>query len=78
MVGTITGRQKGKAKERSEDEQPARTKKGRKLDPLMIGHSLTHDPFNVTWMQDLIVMRGLEQASPINVIFLFVAKVEAH
>jgi hypothetical protein len=33
MVGTIMGRQKGKAKERPKDVQPARTKKKEKANP---------------------------------------------
>jgi len=48
MATTITseGRQKGKAKERSKDVQPAGPKKKRKreLVPLVVGSYLTHNP----------------------------------
>jgi len=37
MVGTITQKTEGKAKERSKDTQPARTKEGEELDPLVVG-----------------------------------------
>jgi hypothetical protein len=47
MARTITsqGRQKGKAKERSKDVQPAGPKKKRReLVPLVVGSYLTHNP----------------------------------
>ncbi len=37
MVGTITQKTEGKAKERSKDTQPARTKEGEGLVPLVVG-----------------------------------------
>jgi hypothetical protein len=52
MVGTITWKTKGKnAKERPKDVQPARTKEGKELVPLMVGSYLTHSPSNVVCMQ---------------------------
>ncbi len=45
------GRQNEKAKERSKDEHPTRTKKGRGLVLLMVGSYLTHDPYNVAFTQ---------------------------
>jgi hypothetical protein len=80
MAETIRGRQIGKAKERPKYAQHARTKKGRKLVLLMVGSYLTHGPSNVTCMQIMrvIVMGGLEQTSPLNAIFLSIAKVKAH
>ncbi len=44
-------RQKRKAKERPKDAQPAGTKKGEKLVPLVVGSYLTHCPSNVINMQ---------------------------
>ncbi len=42
MVGTITWKTKGKnAKERPKDVQPARTKEGKELVPLMAGSYFT-------------------------------------
>jgi hypothetical protein len=40
MAGTITQKTKGKAKERSKDAQPARTKEEEELVPLMVGSPL--------------------------------------
>jgi hypothetical protein len=51
MVGTITQKTKGKAKERLKDAQPARTKEGRELVPFVVGSYLTHNPSNVANMQ---------------------------
>jgi hypothetical protein len=51
MVGTITQKTKGKAKERSKDVQLARIKEGRELVPSMVGSYFIHSPFNVACMQ---------------------------
>jgi len=51
MTKTITRKTKRKAKERSKDAKPIRTKEGRKLNPLVVGSYLTHNLFNVTGMQ---------------------------
>jgi hypothetical protein len=51
MVGTITRKTKKKANERPKDKQPAKTKKRKKLVPLMVGNYFTHGPSNVTCMQ---------------------------
>jgi hypothetical protein len=51
MVGTITWKTKGKAKERSTDAELAGTKEeGRELAPLVLGNYLMHIPSNVTCM----------------------------
>jgi hypothetical protein len=51
MARTITRKTKRKAKERPKDVQPARTKKGRDLVPLVVGSSFTYSPFDVACMQ---------------------------
>jgi len=51
MVGSITLKTKGKAKERPKDTQPARTKEGRELIHVVEGSYLTHSPSNVTSME---------------------------
>jgi hypothetical protein len=51
MAKTITKETKREAKERLKDTQLARTKKGRKLVPFMVGSYFTHNLFNVANMQ---------------------------
>jgi len=45
MAGTITWKTKGKAKERPKDAQPAGTKEGRELVPLVAGKPFHPQPF---------------------------------
>ncbi len=47
MAETIRRKTKEKAKNRSKDMQPAWTKEGRELVPLLIGSYLTHNPSDV-------------------------------
>jgi hypothetical protein len=42
-----TQKTKGKAKERPKDVQPAGTKEGREVVPLVVGSYLTHHPSNI-------------------------------
>jgi hypothetical protein len=51
MARIITWKTKGKAEKRSKDTQPARTKEGRELVPLVVRNYLTHCFSNVTCMQ---------------------------
>jgi hypothetical protein len=51
MVGTITHKTQGTAKERLKDAQPTKTKEGRELVPFMVGSYFTHNPSNVANMQ---------------------------
>jgi hypothetical protein len=80
MVKPSLGRQKGKVKKRPKDEQFARTKKGRELDPLVVGSYLTHGPSNVTSMQ--IVRFHSNGRSRTSITrqrdFLSITKVKAH
>jgi hypothetical protein len=46
MVGTISGKTKRKAKERSKDAQLARTKEGRELVPLVARRNCYEDKVN--------------------------------
>jgi len=71
IVGTITQKTKGKAKEKSKDAQRTETKEGRELFSFMVGSYLTHSLSNVNGKQ--IVRsnnnRRFKQASPANTIF---------
>jgi hypothetical protein len=51
MVGTITHKTKGKAKERPTNAQTTGTEERRKLVLLVVGSYLTHSLSNVTYMQ---------------------------
>jgi hypothetical protein len=53
MAGTITKKTKEKVKERSKNMQPAGTKEGRELVPLVVGSYFTHHPSNVTYMHNV-------------------------
>jgi len=64
MVGTITQKTKGKAKEKLY-AQPVGTKEGRELVPLLVGSYLTQNPSNVTNMQ--IVRSNNNRRSKTNI-----------
>ncbi len=70
---------KGKAKKGQKDAQPAGTKEGKELIPLVVGNYLTHSLSNVTCMQ--IVRsnnnRRLTQVTFANTIFLSIAKAKS-
>jgi hypothetical protein len=71
----------GRQKARPKDTQPLMNQtKGRKLVPLMVGSYLTRSLSDVANMQimNLIVIGGLEQASPANANFLSIAKAKVH
>jgi hypothetical protein len=71
MVRIITRTTKKKVRKRPKDAQPARTKEGKELIiSIVLGSYLTHNPSNVACKQ---IVRGLEQAFPINGIFIFIA-----
>jgi hypothetical protein len=53
MVGTITWKTRGKAKERPKDMQPMGSNKGRELVRVVVGGYLTQSPSNVTLMSPL-------------------------
>jgi hypothetical protein len=76
MAKTITWKTKWKAKERSKNMQPARTKEGRESVPFTVESYLTHSLSNVVSMQIVksSSMGCLDQASLNNTIFLFIAK----
>ncbi len=65
-------KQKGRPKKGQKMCNPAGTKDGRELVPLLAGRNLTHRPINVIHMQTLRSNsnRSLEQAFPVNAIFL--------
>ncbi len=76
MARTITHKTKQKAKERPKDVQPPGTKERRELVALVVGRYSPIAPLmsSTCKLWSLIVIGGLEQAFPINAIFLSIAE----
>jgi hypothetical protein len=78
MVGTHhKGDKKGRSKKGQNMNSPQELKKGRDLVPLVVGSYMTPLMSLKCKSWDLIVMGGLEQASPVNTIFFPIAKAKA-